>query len=150
MLTRRDGLVALAAASMTATVVWAAQVPEEHPLPSAVFDWTKLAVETTPTGERRSFFDSATDSLERFECHATTLNVGQSPHAPHRHVEEELIIVKEGTVEVLQNGTTVQLGPGSVIFHASNDEHGMKNVGEGQATYIVLKWWPPGLLPKKQ
>ena len=65
-----------------------------------------MKVETTKTGERRTVFDAPTPTLERFECHITTLNPGESPHAAHQHPEEELMILKEGTVEEMQNGVT--------------------------------------------
>ena len=41
-----------------------------------------------------------TATLDELEIHITTLNKGETPHAPHQHPDEELVIVKEGTVEV--------------------------------------------------
>ncbi len=143
-MTRRDLAVALATALTTASVAWAAQSPSTPKLPSSVFDWTKLAVDQTPVGERRAVFDSASANMGQVECHVTTVKAGLAPHDPHKHFEEELIIVKEGTLEVMQNGETVTVGPGSVIFEASNDLHGLKNVGDGPATYFVFKWRPLG------
>jgi quercetin dioxygenase-like cupin family protein len=144
MVTKRDGIVAFAAATLAAAVAWAAQAPKPAALPSSVFDWTKLNVEATAVGARRAVFDSRSATLDRVECHVTTVDVGKAPHAPHQHPEEELIIVKEGTLAVMQNGVTTVAGPGSVIFEASNDLHGLKNVGETPASYFVVKWWPAG------
>ena len=48
--------------------------------------------------------------------------------------------VREGTVESLVNGQQRRVGPGSVIFQASNQEHGIKNVGETPAVYHVIRW----------
>jgi len=96
-------------------------------------------------GERRDLYDKATATLDRFECHVTTLNVGESPHAPHRHFDEELIIVKEGMLEVTINGNAQTASPGSVIFFASNDLHGMRNAGDQRTTYFVQRWTSPGL-----
>ena len=45
-----------------------------------------------------------TATLDELEYHVTTLNPGQSPHPPHQHPNEELIIVKEGAVEAYLNG----------------------------------------------
>ena len=67
---------------------------------STVFKWEDLKVRVTPNGERRDVADNATPTLAVFECHVTTLNPGRESHAPHRHPQEELIIVKEGIVEV--------------------------------------------------
>ena len=79
----------------------------------------------------------------------TTLNPGESPHPPHQHPDEEVMIIKEGTVETLVNGETKRIGPGSVIFQAANQLHGIRNVGTVPATYHVIKWNSPGMLKNK-
>ena len=110
---------------------------------STVFDWTKLEAKTTQSGTRRDVMRAPTPTLDELEIHITTLNVGQTSHPPHQHVEEELLIVREGTVETLQNGKASRLGPGSVIFHSSNDLHNIRNVGSTPATYHVIQWKVP-------
>lgn len=72
--------------------------------------------------------------------HITTLNPGMSPHPPHKHPNEELIILRQGTVETLSNGTWVRVGPGSIIFNGSNQLHGFKNVGTEPAIYHVVNF----------
>ena len=109
-------------------------------LASTAFDWNSIKATTTKTGERRNFFDSPTVTLDNIECHVTTLNSGETSHKPHQHPEEELIIVKEGSVEVLVNGELKTVGPGSVIFQASNTLHGIKNAGTEPAVYHAIKW----------
>jgi quercetin dioxygenase-like cupin family protein len=71
-------------------------------------------------------------------------------HPPHQHPEEELLIIKEGTVESLVNGEWKRVGAGSVIFQASNGMHTIKNVGDTPATYHVFKWNSPGMLKAKK
>ena len=80
---------------------------------SSVFDWTKIEAKPTPTGSVRSFFKAPTATLDELECHVTTLNPGTASHPAHKHANEELIIVREGTVEVLVNGELKRVGPGS-------------------------------------
>ncbi|HEU4390282.1 MAG TPA: cupin domain-containing protein, partial [Blastocatellia bacterium] len=53
---------------------------------------------------------------------------------------EEMIIIKEGTVDVLANGQTKTVGAGSVLFFASNQTHGVRNSGKIPATYFVIRW----------
>ncbi len=108
-------------------------------LNSAVFDWEKLPVTQSKVGERRAVLDGSTVTLVNLESHITTINAGEMPHAAHRHPDEELILVKEGTLEVTINGQSQRGGPGSVFFYASNDMHGMKNVGDARATYHVIR-----------
>jgi quercetin dioxygenase-like cupin family protein len=107
-------------------------------LGSTVFRWDDLKVRITPNGERRDVANHPTSTLSVFECHITTLNPGRASHEPHRHPQEELIIVKEGTLEVHINGETQRAGPGSTFFYATNDAHAVRNVGETRATYWVV------------
>ena len=88
--------------------------------------------------------DSPVATLDRLECHITTVNPGEEPHPPHQHPEEELVLIKEGTMDIMQNGERKRVGPGSVVFNSSNELHGFKNVGDTPATYFVVKWWSPG------
>ncbi|PYQ08981.1 MAG: cupin domain-containing protein [Acidobacteria bacterium] len=107
---------------------------------SGVFTWESLAPQPTKVGAVRRVFDTPTPTLNQLEMHITTLKPGEAPHGPHRHPDEELIIIKEGTVESNLDGVLRRLGPGSVIFHASNELHTVKNVGDTDATYHVIKW----------
>ena len=59
--------------------------------------------------------------------------------APHRHADEEILILKEGKLEVTINGAAQTVGAGSIVFIASNDEHGWRNVGDVPATYYVVR-----------
>jgi XRE family transcriptional regulator, regulator of sulfur utilization len=117
---------------------------------SSIFDWNTLGVQKTKVGESRKVCQAPTATLDELECHITTLNPGETPHPPHQHPDEEIVIVKEGTVEALVNGVTRRVGPGSVIFQAANQMHSIRNVGDGPATYHVIKWNSPGMLKIKR
>lgn len=148
MITKRDLLIGTLAVCMTLVGITLAQ--SQKPLmKSSVFDWNSIEAKTTKTGARRDFFEAPTATTDQLECHVTTLNPGEAPHAGHQHPEEELIIIKEGTIEAMQNGKAKLAGPGSIIFEASNELHGLRNVGKTQATYFVIKWFSPGTLKPK-
>ena len=116
-------------------------------LNSTVLDWTRIAATPTKVGELRQFFDSGTRTLDRLECHVSTINPAEASHPAHRHPDEELIIIKDGTLEVTINGTASRAGPGSLFFFASNDLHGMRNPGTTPATYYVIRIFPRDLVP---
>jgi len=139
MISRRDILVG--AIVLAATLTAKAAVDEGKALigPSA-YDWAKISARKTEVGEIRSFFHGPTATLEDLELHVTTLNPGKESHPPHQHANEEMIIVKEGTVEALVDSQWTRLGAGSVIFNASNTLHGLRNVGATPATYHVINW----------
>ena len=60
------------------------------------------------------------------------------PHAAHHHVHEELMFIQTGGLEVNIQGKISHIGPGSVIYVNSNEEHSWKNVGDVPAQYFVL------------
>jgi quercetin dioxygenase-like cupin family protein len=117
------------------------------PLRSRVIDWNTLVPTETRTGQRRDVFDAPTGTLDRLHGHITTLNPGQNTGALHRHPQEELVIIKEGTVEVNIDGRKQVAGAGSVVFFGVNENENMTNVGQTPATYLVLQWFTP-LTPK--
>jgi quercetin dioxygenase-like cupin family protein len=147
MITKRDFVVASLTMGMTVTAMLAGSTAKV--MDSAIFDWKDVAVKETKTGAVRTFFRSQTATLDELECHVTTLNPGDTSHPPHKHPEEEVIIIKEGTVEALVNGQLKRVGPGSVIFQASNQMHAIRNVGTTPTTYHVFSWHSPGMMPKK-
>ena len=117
------------------------QDTELEKLTTKVYEWDKLVVEKTSSGERRQIFEGQTNVLEYLEAHVTTLNPGQAPHGSHVHVDmEELIIVKEGLIEQSINGEKRELGPGSVIVAVPGDDHGIRNAGNTPATYYIIRW----------
>ena len=147
MLTARDIKVALAAAVITLTGagMMRAQTPV---MGSRIFEWEALKVEKTKVGARRDVVRLPTATLDELEMHITTLDAGQTSHAPHQHPAEELIIIKEGTLESFVNGEYKRVGPGSIVFQASNQPHAIRNVGTTPATYHVVQWQSPGMLKK--
>ena len=145
MITRRDLIVAAMAASIAVAGLALAESNGKPVMHSCVFNWADLKVTPTKQGERRTVFDSPTPALAEFECHITTLNPGESPHPPHHHPDEELMIIKEGTVEALQGDKTNIVTAGGIIFEASNEFHGLRNVGPKAATYFVFKFSPHDL-----
>lgn len=137
----------------------ATHIPAAHnPAPtlvSGVFEWATLPVQITKTGERRAVLKGSTVTMESLTCHATTVNPGDASHAAHRHPDDEIVIVKEGTLEVSINGQSQRAGAGSVLFFASNDLHGMRNAGDTRVTYYVIRMItsatpPPSPAPAKQ
>jgi len=100
---------------------------------------------TSATSSQRSIVDTVTATLSKLEMHETTIPAGGAPHAPHRHVHEEMIVVRSGTVETLLGTKKDTIGPGGVAFFASNELHGLRNPGTVPATYLVITMYPHDL-----
>ena len=150
-MTRRDlGVAGVAIIGTLALMPRARSQGTEQPvMGSTAVDWARMKATPTKTGEVRSVFRAPTATLDELEAHITTLNPGESPHPPHKHPDEEILFLKEGTLEATLNGQTVRVGPGSVLFQASNQLHTLRNVGTAPATYFVMRWNSPGMLKKK-
>lgn len=112
-----------------APMLVAQNTPAPAPLASAVYDWEKMPVTPTPKGVRRDVFDGPTTTPDKAHCHITTLNPGENSGAPRVHLQEEIIIVKEGLVEMHIDGKTQTAGPGSVFFLAARATTALRNAG---------------------
>jgi mannose-6-phosphate isomerase-like protein (cupin superfamily) len=93
------------------------------------------------------FFRGATPIVEVIDCHISVLSEGHSPHLPHAHVEEELLIVLEGEADiVLSDGPVLdgarieRLRAGSLVFHPAYQYHSIRNPNAGPVTYLMIKW----------
>jgi mannose-6-phosphate isomerase-like protein (cupin superfamily) len=140
--TRRELLSVLPVALFPAILSSEASAAQENAMPSVVFPFEKLPVRTPNNAQIRDVLKGKLATGESLEVHETTLAPGGAPHPPHHHVHSEMWLIREGTVELTINGTSYQLGPGSVGFVHSNDEHGIKNVGTTPATYFVVAIGP--------
>ena len=110
----------------------------EAPIPSKVVRFEDLPVESGDGHALRRILKGRTHSGYGIEMHETDLAPGAMPHPAHHHAHEEVFLVREGTLEVTLAGRASRLGPGSVVYVASNEEHGLRNVGATHAQYFVI------------
>jgi XRE family transcriptional regulator, regulator of sulfur utilization len=136
----RELSVAVAACLVTLGAV--AATGARDPMPSRVYDWNATPEQPTAVGARRPFFRGETAALGELEAHVTTILPGNEPHPPHRHDNEELIVLLRGTLAVMVEQTTDTIGAGSSVFLAPNDVHGLRNVGAEPASYYVVQMRP--------
>lgn len=142
MLTSRKLSLALILA-LASAVTAPAQSNKTNAMTSQALEWNSLEVKTNANGSSRKIFDGPTASLDNLECHASTLNPGATNHVILKRPNDEIIIVKEGTIEAYVGDKWVRLGPGSVIFNAAGVDQSMRNPGAVPATYHVVTFRPP-------
>jgi quercetin dioxygenase-like cupin family protein len=111
---------------------------QKTPLGSRMLKYEDLMVRTNGANRQRAILSGPGRTGFDIGLHETELAPGLAPHASHHHVHEEMILIREGTLEVTIAGKSTTLGPGSVAYVASNEEHGWRNVGETRARYFVL------------
>jgi quercetin dioxygenase-like cupin family protein len=152
---RRDLMVALSSLAAFAATASEAQTATQTqdrmavPPPAGVtgepvlsiqrtFPFADLPVVKNANGETRAVVHGVLPTGEAVEMHETTLLPGHMPHPPHKHMHSEFMLIREGTVEIDNDGKPQRLGPGGVFLAASNVMHGLKNVGETNANYFVI------------
>lgn len=116
----------------------AARAAGKPPLETRIYTWESLPVKQNGLNRGRAVLDGLTHTGYPLEMHATELPPGGAPHGSHKHANDELIIVREGTLEVSIEGRTTRVGPGSVVYVTSGEEHGVSNAGAGVAHYYII------------
>src|SRR5580698_5193011 len=84
-------------------------------------------------------FNGPTEQLAALAAGFVTLEPGAQPHPPHRHPEEEIMIVGGGTGEFFLDGIATQVKTGDMVFAEANILHGVKNTGEAPMTFYFIK-----------
>ena len=113
-------------------------------LPDGVLDPSRVTKEEFTGCTVYAMYNGPTDMLSAVSTGMAVLDPGGSPHPPHQHPEEEFMIVASGTGEIEVDGEVTQVGPGAIMYTASNTMHGIKNTGSTPMTFYWSKWTARG------
>lgn len=91
-------------------------------------------------GKVGAYLSGDTPGSTKFVTGRFLLDPGQTPHAPHTHLEEEVMIVESGNGEIFCDGKTTKVGPGSVMYTTPNAPHGIVNTGKEPIVFYFIKW----------
>ncbi len=80
----------------------------------------------------KKFIDGRTIKL-------SVVKPNEATHPPHKHAEDEFFFILEGKAEFYLNGHTKIVGPMTSLYCPSYVEHGIKNAGEKELKYLVIK-----------
>jgi quercetin dioxygenase-like cupin family protein len=88
-----------------------------------------------------------TAALANLGAHYSLLQPGHSPHPPHVHVEEEILIVIDGEAEVVLPSSKDDPSPvihrlrrGDFTYYPPYRWHTIRNASEEPVVYLMLKW----------
>ena len=93
-----------------------------------------------PVGENGVYLAGDTPASTKFVTGRFVLPPGKSPHAPHTHAEEEVMIIERGHGEIFCDGKTTRVGPGSVMYTTPNAPHAIYNKTDEPLTFYYVKW----------
>ena len=80
----------------------------------------------------KNFIDGRTIKMSVVAPHSAT-------HKPHKHSEDEFFFVLEGTAEFYLDGKTMTGEKYSAFYCPRNIEHGIRNIGDSELKYLVIK-----------
>jgi (S)-ureidoglycine aminohydrolase len=123
----------------------------QEKLVSRVYLWEEMFETRSLQGNDKSILVGSTPVFSYLEVHAVTLSAGNkiTSGADKRSGFEELIIVKEGVVDFILNGTRTVVEEGDVILVCPGDEHVMINNSDKPATWYVFRWKAKSLPPEE-
>ena len=145
--TRRDlglllpSLVAAGAAAVDAQQAAPAADNSVEKLPvmrTQHFKYDELPVTTNGQNRQKRMFTAKTHTGFKIESHQSDIAPGEVNHPPHQHLREEMMLIREGVMELTIAGTPYRLGPGDVGVIGSNELHNAKNVGTTTARYFIV------------
>jgi len=102
------------------------------------FGFDEIPVTTNGKNKQRRMFTAKTHTGFKIEKHQSDIAPGEVNHPPHQHLREEMMLIREGVMELTIAGTPYKLGPGDVGVIGSNELHNAKNVGTMTARYFIV------------
>jgi quercetin dioxygenase-like cupin family protein len=85
-------------------------------------------------------FQGITRDMISLSCHVSRLSGGASPHDPHIHKEEEVLIMLRGKMDIILPGQTVAVKKGDFLYYPSGLAHTLRAGAGGDAEYLIFKW----------
>jgi mannose-6-phosphate isomerase-like protein (cupin superfamily) len=109
-------------------------------LPSGTVDQGQAKVTHEDFGDLRVHLEGRTEQLGALTFGSLLLWSGKSPHPPHEHPEEEIMIVTQGTGEISVEGKVTKVAAGSSMYCAAGKLHGIVNTGKSPLLFYYFKW----------
>jgi len=138
------GSLLLIALGFVAARLWPQQVTAEAPAEKTISSALVRADDAVPTrgewGGWVRYFRGDTYGTRDMVVLAVTLKPGQAPHPPHRHANEEFMILAEGSGTWYVGGKESPARKGDVVYAAPWTMHGIKNTGDAPLIYYMVKW----------
>ena len=90
-------------------------------------------------------FSGSTADLPFLSCHVSVLSTGESPHPPHAHDDEEILILLKGEVDLIlpeaaKENRRKRLKPGQFVYYPAHFLHTLQTVSQDPANYLMFKW----------
>jgi mannose-6-phosphate isomerase-like protein (cupin superfamily) len=92
-------------------------------------------------------YKGTTDNAAFLSCHVSVLVEGHTPHPPHTHEEEEILLMLAGEADLIlprmrsrEGGQGLRLKPGQFVYYPAHFPHTLRGASPEPATYLMFKW----------
>jgi len=119
-----------------------------------------LPLDLAPDANWQPFplYQGSTGILHYLSCHVSVLRPGRTPHPPHAHSEEELLLVLDGEADLQlpdaggesADENRVRLVPGDFVYYPAGKRHSLVCAGDKPVTYFMLSWKAPPKTSRRQ
>ena len=100
-------------------------------------------------------FIGRTGNVDYLESHYSILMPGFSPHLPHAHLDEEILVVMSGAAELVVANSVRDSNPkvfaapaGTAIYYPPYQHHTIRNASGEPVRYAMLRWRSPAISAK--
>jgi uncharacterized RmlC-like cupin family protein len=107
-----------------------------------------LLLSIDETFKQHTLFNGITEGLSEISCHAAALSFGYSPHAPHSHKGEHLLILLSGNLNLIfldelssDKLKSIPIKKGQFIYYSSYFTHAIKTTSKAPANYLIFSWY---------
>ena len=99
-------------------------------------------VDSTKVGWQFWFVDK--HFADGFTLKMSKVQAGSATHPPHVHQEDEIFYIVEGQAEFILGDEKRTAGPNTSFYCPSGVSHGIRNIGDGDLRYLVIKTYLDG------
>lgn len=114
-------------------------------LSSAVVTQDKAARIAYPGSIFYNYFQGETVGTTNALTGVAVIEPGHEIHPPHKHAEEEYLMIIEGEGRWVLNGREFAAKAGDILYAAPWDLHGIFNTGSKPLKFVVFKWSSKGV-----
>lgn len=114
-------------------------------LESRVVTWKDASSHKADWGEMRTYFRGETSGTKDVFSAVAVVEPGKAVHRAHRHVEEEYLIVNEGSGMWQLGEKTFPARKGDMLYVEPWVYHGLVNTGNEPLVFTVIKFSGKGV-----
>ncbi len=108
----------------------ASAIKSEASIPREKADW----------GTFHAYFTNPTEVLNPVLVGVAKIDAGQQIHPPHRHADEEYLMITKGKGTWYLNGKETPAKEGDILFARSWVYHGVKAADDSPLEFVVFKY----------